>query len=315
MILLIDFSNVVYSSIFSCMASEVPPIKNPEDCPPNYTDYLLTFQQKTEDLLHTIFPYDATIREYYFVIDDRPVEKHRLFPEYKAKRKRNGGFRFDPKRRAMEMLAHWGAKIIYSEYQEADDAISSYIGSNPDEKFVVATTDKDLWQLCQLDNVRIFNFHNKNKEKRYVTSDQLDDAFVDSKTNRQALEDAGLKFHYSHIALYKTLWGDSSDNIPNLIQRQKKVLLPIIAQTDGTYESFQKKIRENWFKVTAKNKPIITDTCKNLLVEFKEQLKLFYQIVNLKYACPVVCEVMTQATIDAHAERAKIAKELEAIPW
>ena len=93
------------------------------------------------------------------------------------------------------------------------------------------------------------------------------------------------------------------------------MLLPIIAQTDGTYESFQKKIRENWFKVTAKNKPIITDTCKNLLVEFKEQLKLFYQIVNLKYACPVVCEVMTQATIDAHAERAKIAKELEAIPW
>ena len=302
--MLIDFSNLVYSSIFSSL-SQIQ-ITKPENCPVNYSDYLYTFQQKTESILSAIFP-DAAKKEYYYVLDEKPLEKYRIFPEYKGKRKPGGGFPFDVKQRVIDMLAHWNCTVISAKDEEADDAIASYIAQNPDKKFVVATTDKDLWQLCQLDNVRIYNFHDKKKEKRYITTAHLESSFLASQVQKLALKDKNLRFHYSHIALAKTLWGDASDNIPNLIKRQQVALLPIVAQTDGSYESFQEKVRENW--------GIISKECRDLLVEHKNQLKIHYKLVNLKYDCPVICETIFEKNKRLEQAEDRTAIDIGEIPF
>jgi 5'-3' exonuclease len=222
-----------------------------EACPATYTGHVDFFHQKLVRILQ-----DAPCHEYYFVMDKKPMNKYRIFPEYKKGRTK---IEFDPKPATISSLMEWGAKVIWSEDNEADDCIASYIAENVDKPFCVATTDKDLWQLCDIPSVRVYNF--------------LKGSFVD----KDALKEAYDLEEYTHIKLHKALWGDPSDNVPNVAPRLQKSLMPIIKQTDGTLKGLWDKLDSGWDSLNPKAQAVISMN--------KDKIQLNYELVKLNFDC------------------------------
>lgn len=254
MLVIIDFSNLVWSAFFSSLKYHK---YEPENCPENYTGHVDFFHQKLIKILQ-----DQPCDEYMFALDHTPQAKFTIYNEYKKNRKR---LNFKPKPAIEKLLNFWQAKILHSEYNEADDAIASFVADNLDRDIVVATTDKDLWQLIENPKTKIYNFH-KNS---FVTKKELDEAF-------------GIT-EYSHVKLHKTLWGDAGDNVPNLVPRMQKNLLPYFMHTDGTLNNFLSVITANWNNISGR--------CRELLEENKEKLKINYQLVRLNFDCPYIVEI------------------------
>jgi 5'-3' exonuclease len=204
---------------------------------------------------------DQPCHEYIFAADRKPVKKFKIFSEYKKSRNK---IAFDPKPVIMDALVTWGAKILYSEDNEADDAIASYVGEHLDMAITVASTDKDLWQLCELPHIKVYNFH----AGKFISVNELKEAYeLDN---------------FAHIKLHKSLWGDSSDNVPNLAPRLQKQLLPLIKKTDGS-------LREFW-RVVDENSSTLSDKCLEILRINKSKIKINYELVRLNFDCKVVVE-------------------------
>lgn len=248
MIVVVDLSNLIWSTFYSSLRSNRI---EAETCPITYTGHLDFFHAKLVKILQ-----DQPCNEYLFAIDRKPVNKFKLFPDYKKSRNR---IDFDPKPAIMGILGEWNAKILYSDDNEADDVIASFIADHYEQSITVASTDKDLWQLCDLDTVRIYNF----QKGSFVSAHDLKEAFD--------LE------HYSHIKLHKALWGDSSDNVPNLVPRHQKSLLPIIKQTDGTLKDFWKHVE--------RQRTSLSEKCLDLLDKNRDKLQINYELVRLNFDC------------------------------
>jgi hypothetical protein len=276
MIILIDFSNLVWSSFYSSLRYHK---YEPETCPSDYTGHVDCFHQKLVKILQ-----DQPCEDYLFALDNKPKTKFSIFPEYKKSRKR---IEFNPKPAILRLLQSWGAKVVQGEYYEADDIIASYVANNLDTDICVATTDKDLWQLLENPRTKIYNFH-KNS---LVTKRELYEAY--------GLND------YAHIKLHKTLWGDSGDNVPNLVPRMQKNLLPLIMQTDGTLNDFWKHTAASW--------DTLSDRCKEILDENRDKLKTNYELVRLNFDCEYIVETASvpppkeaQPSLDLDLEIEKI---------
>jgi len=266
MLVLIDFSNLVWSAFFSSLKFHK---YDPENCPDDYTGHVDFFHQKLIKILQ-----DSPCDDYMFVLDHKPFAKFTIYNEYKKNRKR---LKFKPKPAIEKLLTYWQSKIIHSEGNEADDAIASYVADNLDQDIVVATTDKDLWQLIENPKTKVYNFH-KNV---FITKKELEEAY-------------GIT-EYSQIKLHKTLWGDSGDNVPNLIPRMKKNILPYFMHMDGTLNNFWDVIKANWDH--------LSDRCKELLEENKDKLKINYELVRLNFDCPYKVEIANFTGIpETHTE-------------
>lgn len=267
--LLIDFSNLVYVSFFSCaMESKL----DTENIPPYYNTHLHTFTRKLE-WIHRRHPMHKII----FALDQRPTEKYEIYPEYKKRDKKlicSDGSKFDPREIVLAEIAKRGATVVYAKDREADDAIASFVAQNFYSEIVVVSTDKDLWAILDHKNVRLFNM----VKNEYVNKTHLRESFC-IKDKHKVLTN-WIK-HYSQIKLWKTLWGDSSDNIPNAIPRMKKQLLPFVNASDGTWEDFKKKL--DYGQLTKK--------CKELLLKNEEQIKINSKLVDLKYNCDLIVEI------------------------
>jgi 5'-3' exonuclease len=261
MIILIDFSNLVWSSFYSSLRYHK---YEPENCPLDYTGHVDFFHQKLIKILQ-----DQPCEDYLFVVDQKPRLKFSIFPEYKKSRKR---IDFNPKPAVLKLLQLWGAKIVKGEYHEADDVIASYVANNLDTDICVASTDKDLWQLLENPKTKVYNFHKNN----FVTKRELDEAY-------------GLK-DFAHIKLHKTLWGDMGDNVPNLVPRMQKNLLPLIMQTDGTLNNLWQVLEANW--------STLSDRCKQILDENKDKLKVNYELVRLNFDCEYCVEIASVPAVE-----------------
>jgi hypothetical protein len=135
------------------------------------------------------------------------------FPAYKGNRDPS---KFDPRPEAHRYLAqafpemHWAVSLG----AEADDVIAALVAKRGDREVVIVSGDQDLWQLIQ-PGVKVF----LPSKKVFVTPEMVEDEY-DLEPKR--------------IPLYKAFWGDSSDNMPNLLPRQQKAILPHIRASDGT---------------------------------------------------------------------------------
>ena len=274
MIILIDFSNLVWSSFHSSLRYHK---YEPETCPLDYTGHVDCFHQKLVKILQ-----DQPCEDYLFVLDQKPKLKFSIYPEYKKSRKR---IEFNPKPAILRLLQSWGAKVVKGEYCEADDVIASYVANNLTTDICVASTDKDLWQLLENSKTKVYNFHKNN----FVTKRELDEAY-------------GLK-DFAHIKLHKTLWGDLGDNVPNLVPRMQKNLLPIIMQTDGTLNDFWKYTTANW--------DTLSDRCKQILDENREKLKINYELVRLNFDCEYCVEIASVPEVKT--PEIDLVKEMEMI--
>jgi 5'-3' exonuclease len=209
-----------------------------------------------------------------FVEDRTSKRKYDLFPGYKAGRgddddAEKAAARTWLKTHGMTGVKEWcKAKgyttFCYSENNEADDTIATLVtkvqGSAP---VIVASSDKDLWQLYDPPNVHIYHM--------------TKGVFLNE-------EDIAKKFHGltnpKLIPLDKALWGDTSDSIPNAVPRMQKQLVPLIEKSDGTLESFQ--------NLCATTK--LTDKCRELLQNGALQVSTNYALAKLDTACDIVWE-------------------------
>lgn len=279
MIVLIDFSNLVWSSFFSSLKYHK---YEPENCPADYTGHVDFFHQKLIKILQ-----DQPCEDYIFALDDKPKLKYSIFPEYKKSRKR---LNFNPKPSVMRLLQAWKAKTLHAQHHEADDVIASYIANNLDVDIAVATTDKDLWQLLENPKTKIYNFH----KNIFITKRELDEAY-------------GLK-DFSQIKLHKTLWGDAGDNVPNLVPRMQKNLMPYVMQTDGTLNTFWKIADANWDN--------LSDRCREILDSNRDKLKINYELVRLNFDCDYtldIAEVTPEKPLLYEVTDQDMANELENI--
>jgi 5'-3' exonuclease len=251
MIVVIDFSNLVWSTFYSSLRINKV---EAETCPTHYQGHVDFFHQKLVSILQ-----GQPCHEYFFALDKRPINKYRIFADYKKSRSK---ISFDPKPAIFDILAGWNCNFLYSEDNEADDVIASFVGSRLEEPITVASSDKDLWQLLEFPNTKVYNFHgNKFVNKvDLMTAYELDD--------------------FAHVKMHKTLWGDSSDNVPNLLPRTQKQLLPLIKQSDGSLRDF--------FRVVDLNKDSLTPKCLQMIDDNRNLLKTNYELVRLNFDCEVI---------------------------
>lgn len=242
---LVDFSNLANITFFSSLS--LAKIK-PEDTPPNYQYHISIFHHRLDAFLKRFY-----WSELWFALDSKPQYKYDLYPKYKSGRKR---LEFNPKIAIMELLKSWNANMFIAEGFEADDAIASFAAQNPGETLILSS-DKDLWQLLARPQTIVYSMYNNS----YITHDHLKDSF-----NLES-------FH--NITLYKTLWGDPSDAVPNVLPRTKKHLLPAVNASNGSLEDFYRQVENS----------DIPTKCKELLEVSREKIEINSKLVKLNLDC------------------------------
>jgi len=266
--LLVDFSNVAYAAFFGAVAESK---LDTEKIPLFYNEHVFNFKKRIESITR----YHG-LAEIVYALDRKPKYKYEIYPDYKKGRGKltcvDGSF-FDVRAACLEELEKQRATVIYAEDYEADDAIASFVAQNFYSETTVVTTDKDLWAILDHPNVRILNFI----KGEYITKQHLREAFCIKDKHKVITQ---YLTQYSQIKLWKQLWGDSGDNIPNAVPRMKKQLLPFIKKSDGTWEDFEAKL-----DYTA-----LTEKCKTLLKTAEAQIKINSQLAHLKYNCKLVEE-------------------------
>lgn len=240
--LILDFSNLAYLSLFATT-------RTPEVLEEGYDGHYRIFISKVMNLMK-IAGMDV---EMIFALDSFPQAKKDIYPGYKDGRKK---FDFDPKKGLLSALNQtMDFKIAKVKGYEADDVMASIVAKNLETQTVVATSDKDLWVLLQFTNCNILDVGTNE----FVTYERFNEKY--------GLAD------YKHITIYKTLWGDASDKIPNVMPRAQKQLMPVIAQTDGTLPSF--------FKAFEEAKKTISKTNLDRFEENFDQIIDNYTLVSL----------------------------------
>jgi DNA polymerase-1 len=257
-LLLFDFSNLAYQALFAAT-------RTPEALEKEWDGHYRIFISKVQSLLAKMS--DANC-ELVFVLDSFPQAKKDIYPEYKEGRKK---FDFDPKRGLLSALSNVVEfKIAKIKGYEADDVIGSLVAKNPDKQCVVISSDKDLWYLMKYDNCNVYSLY-KNE---YVTHEMFVEEFR--------------IVNYHHLTLVKALWGDSSDNIPNISKATQKTMVPIINQTDGTLASLMEKFEENKLKSDEKGKPVVPQTVVAKWEQNIDQMIDNYTLVGLNCNLDVV---------------------------
>ncbi len=249
-----DFSNLAYLALFAVT-------RTPEVLEKEFDGHYRVFVQKIQSILSKTYSEGTEI---VFALDSYPEAKHKMFPAYKQGKNRKK-FDLDPKKGLLSALAPvLDFKIAKIKGYEADDVIGSIVKQNQDKNIVVVSSDKDLWVLLQYHNCNIYDISKGD----YATHE----AFVEKFSLAE----------YKHITLYKSLWGDSSDNIPNVMPALQKSMLPLIKESDGTLSSFLdlfEKMREE---------KKLTKAVLDKYEAGEDQLVDNYTIVKLHCDLPVV---------------------------
>ncbi len=200
-----------------------------------------------------------------FAEDQPPLRKLALLPTYRQGREDLS----EEKSKVKSYLLQNGSitRFCYSEGNEADDVIASLVRlvTEQDGLFtVVVTSDRDLWQLIG-PRVRVYN----PIKQEMVTEADIESAF---------------KCRPIHIPLFKALWGDYGDAVPNVMPRTQKQLLPIILKTDGTLEALTTRIEK------MDDRFFLTPRCYNRWIDVKAEVERNWQLVKLRDDCELVWE-------------------------
>lgn len=269
--LLVDFSNYVMCCYFPAVAA------NEQDAKYDVKQVFRTNLEQKLDSIHRVLAESGVTSFRTFFVEDRPAKaKLELYPEYKGNREKKE-FLFNPKEVGKAYLKdrYPNAVWCWVEDNEADDAIASFVSTMPEVQFIVASSDKDLWQLAA-PNVKIFRL----TSNRFLEPADVEKEF---RTQRTDL-----------VPLYKSLWGDSGDNVKNLVPRMQKNLMPVLELTNGSLDDF-------WAKY-AQMRPNLTQRCQELVESNKASIDLNWALVKLKGNLPVTLEVPRAIPADAASE-------------
>lgn len=135
----------------------------------------------------------------------------------------------------VDVLAHvlslLGADVYHHPDEEADDLVASFARSRPDEVNIVVSDDKDFFQL--LTNPRVVVFRPGSKEDRFYDAERAEAHWA--RLNQGSHPPVPV----THVRMFKSLCGDSSDSIIGIERLRKKVALPLchLSSVDDVYAS------------------------------------------------------------------------------
>ena len=267
--ILIDLSQFLISSVFAQMK-------------PGSYNYELDENLLRHIFLNSIRTVKTKHKDYGEVViacDDKDYWRKKVFPYYKAMRKKardessldwNVIFESLHKFKA-ELREYFPYKVIQVPHVEADDIIAVLCKNFPNEEIMIVSSDKDYMQLQKYPLVRQYN---------PITKKQM-----------QCSNPA--KFLLEHI-----IKGDSGDGIPNCLSsdntfvmgiRQKPITEKRIQQISSTIDSLDENTKRNFYR----NKSIIdfdeipSDIEAQILDEYDNQdagdrKKLFNYFIEYK---------------------------------
>lgn len=248
-----DFSNIAHMAYYPALEAH--------NADPSRYDLVEVFKnnlrlklQSVSDVLLRTGILDA---EFIFVKDEYAVRKILLYPQYKQSHGKSNM----PIEEGVQFIKDKGyGRFCSSPDNEADDAIATLVRENGGG--VVVSMDKDLWQLIDHKNTLVIDPLNKV----FIREQHVYKVF--------RLQDA------CHIALYKALWGDAGDCVPNAVPRMQRHLLPVIRSSDGTLDGFSSALTMVW--------DFLSKRCQVLYSEGQAQVYVNYELVKLDTQCQIV---------------------------
>lgn len=191
---------------------------------------------------------------------DCSEERKNQYQEYKTNRIDNWDelpedeVPFNEEENICKCLDYLNIKYLLSTNMEADDLIASLVYLYEDEnKVYVSSYDSDFFQLIN-ENVSIIRY--KGKSTKIFDKNAFFEKFG---------------FLPDKYVFYKSLTGDSADNIKGFSQIGPKRASKIVNQTDS-FKDFIDKVFE-----------ILPDKLANLVLNEKEKYKLNENLIMLRY--------------------------------
>lgn len=136
----------------------------------------------------------------FFAQDGDFLTKKIIHPDYKGNRPK---LPINPKEEYSKYLSFIKSYVLKNESEEADDVICSFVKNNPDKSIIVITVDSDLSHLNSIPNTIVVN----EKDMKVLESEKY---FKNASINEK------------HLALFKSTFGDSSDNVKPIFPRLPK---------------------------------------------------------------------------------------------
>ena len=122
----------------------------------------------------------------------------------------------------LDVLAHilqlLGCDIYHHPEEEADDIIASFCKKHPDTIRIIVSSDKDFFQLLQ--DPRIVCYVPGRTGDRMFDAERSAQYWADLKSVK-------VKVPPSHVRMFKTLCGDSSDGISGVERLRKKIAITL----------------------------------------------------------------------------------------
>lgn len=191
---------------------------------------------------------------------DGSEERQELYKEYKANRENNWDelqsdeVPFNEEENIWKCLDYLNIKYLLSKNMEADDLIASltYL-YNKDNKVYICSYDSDFFQLID-ENVSIIKY--KGKNSKIIDNDIFKEMFG---------------FDSNKYVFYKSLLGDTADNIKGFTSIGKKRASKIVS----TFDSFEEFIDNR--------NQLFSEKLSNVIFEEKDIFYLNEKIIKLTY--------------------------------
>lgn len=173
------------------------------------------------------FLYENNYNKVVVFWDGKDSAKNRklLFPSYKENRKntlkvyQEESFEFQ-RIRVMQYLEEIFVRQCMVDENEADDLIAYYCKISEGEQITIFSGDRDYAQLIS-EKVSLYLPQSKKVVK-----------------NGDSIDFGGIKVHHKNVLLYKTIVGDSSDNISGISGSGNKTILSLLSDIEKTVYSF-----------------------------------------------------------------------------
>jgi DNA polymerase-1 len=202
------------------------------------------------------------------------TNKKNLYPEYKSNRNTGRITNWDvyeskaeesqamvnQMTRLIQYLNQLPVSLISVDKIEADDSIGfivNYYEQKPKcQEITILSSDKDFYQLIS----KKTKIYSPTKKKIYKTQDVMDEFGV----------------HPNNFLLYKTILGDTSDTLPGVRGLGPKKAIKFFPLSESKEYNL-----DEMFNICEDKKTDKGNIYNNVL-EFKHQLKINYQLMNLR---------------------------------
>jgi DNA polymerase-1 len=238
-----------------------------------------------------LFRFSQTLKPTHIAVAfdrPKPTFRKKLFTGYQAKRPKMDDALVGQIQPIHELVEAFGIPIFEQDGYEADDVIGTLCQKPKGiDQVIIVTGDRDILQLVVDEKVMVFMpTKGLSEGKIYSEKDVKERLGVDP----------------SHVADFKGLAGDSSDNYPGVTGIGPKTAIALIdmfGSVEGLYKALAKDDKR-----FEKFSPAIVARLK----AGEAEAKLFKDIATIRRDTPVVGELTQTASFDSPQARAFLEK-------